>query len=154
MQAVLSIFGLIVVDASCSFHFWTHCCFSNIICFCAGDASLQTQPLQPLLGQMELFFEGRAALMQELAGRINTYYNTFCRSSALSKDEMLFIVLQGLAGVGKTRCLLEIQNQVLKCIKQDSALHKLYICGAVQNVYITFNGSGSGHQHPIFSMLL
>lgn len=55
---------------------------------------------------------------------------------------MLFLAFEGLAGVGKTRCLLEIMNEVKKVIKGKwSALSKLYNEKAVQAIYMSLIGS-------------
>ncbi|XP_024530712.1 uncharacterized protein LOC9645322 [Selaginella moellendorffii] len=79
---------------------------------------------------------------------IDENFTTFA-SSGISGEQALLITLEGLAGVGKTRFLLETKERVGEALKgRASALQELHRVGATAAVYITFSGSAVGHSSP------
>ncbi|MCO5605073.1 hypothetical protein L7F22_059251 [Adiantum nelumboides] len=88
----------------------------------------------------QLPFKEREEVMQSVAHRINKYFEAV-QSNSVTREDMLFIAFEGPAGVGKTRCLLEIIDQMIKYLPLQSSMRHLYTSGAVQGTYVTFNGS-------------
>ncbi|KAI5058744.1 hypothetical protein GOP47_0026914 [Adiantum capillus-veneris] len=90
-------------------------------------------------------FKGRDDLMIDVAKTVEEFVEN--ARVGLNKSRMQFLTFEGLAGVGKTRCLLETMEQVKRVIgRGDSTLANLYKDKAVNAVYITFNGSGIGNK--------
>ncbi|XP_024530351.1 uncharacterized protein LOC112346220 [Selaginella moellendorffii] len=107
-------------------------------------------PFSDVVCDFALPFRGRDGLVQKLAETIDRNFTTFA-SSGISREQALFITLEGLAGVGKTRFLLETKERVGEALKgRASALQELHRVGATAAVYITFNGSAVGHSSPHF----
>ncbi|EFJ04282.1 hypothetical protein SELMODRAFT_432558 [Selaginella moellendorffii] len=105
-------------------------CFSDVVC------------------NFTLLFRGRDGLVQKLAEMIDENFTTFA-SSGISGEQALLITLEGLAGVGKTRFLLETKERVGEALKgRASALQELHRVGATAAVYITFSSSAVGHSSP------
>ncbi|XP_024542054.1 uncharacterized protein LOC112350316 [Selaginella moellendorffii] len=91
--------------------------------------------------------EVETASCKSLQRRLTTF-TTFA-SSGISREQALFVTLEGLAGVGKTRFLLETKERVGEALKgRASALQELHRVGATAAVYITFSGSAVGHSSP------
>ncbi|EFJ06821.1 hypothetical protein SELMODRAFT_430380 [Selaginella moellendorffii] len=89
---------------------------------------------------------GRGGLMKDVKATVKALVAAYCEGD--DENSVRFITFEGGSGIGKTRCLQEIREQVrLCCTPADFQLKSLYDAGAVHQIFVTFNGRGSEHSH-------
>lgn len=121
-------------------------CFGNrvVVYQVWPDGRVEPVAFSELPRSSLLPFKGRDEVMHSVVCEINKFYEAF-QSDSLSQENMLFVAFEGLAGVGKTWCLIEVLHQIPKYLPEQTDLSELYRLGAVQGTYITFNGSAMGN---------